>query len=54
MFMDEDSWGLPYRQFMGKLRPSEPGLTVSLASDTLEALLDSLFLCEETHEPDRE
>lgn len=41
--IDRDPWGLPYKIVLGKLRPSGPSLSETLESDSLSALLDSLF-----------
>ena len=41
--LDNDPWGLPYRIVLNRLRLSTPGLTITLESDVLRALLDKLF-----------
>lgn len=41
--IDKDSWGLPYRIVMNRLRQSSPSLSESLELETLDCLLVKLF-----------
>ncbi|KMQ91066.1 reverse transcriptase [Lasius niger] len=41
--IDEDTWGLPYRIVMNRLRCSSPGFTELVEPEILDRLLDKLF-----------
>jgi len=49
--LDDNSWGLPYKIVMDRLRKSGSGLTESLEPAILRKLLGDLFPSGEVHDP---
>lgn len=49
--VEEDSWGLPYKLVMGRLRSSNSSLSATLLPEALERLINSLFPPGETCDP---
>ncbi|XP_032689018.1 uncharacterized protein LOC116852607 [Odontomachus brunneus] len=49
--IEADSWGLPYRLVLKKLKGASSAVTETLKADALETVLNGLFPSGETHEP---